>query len=227
MDRNTALESLYENLQIKDSIKRNIINLNETQIDEILMSESLLPIEEEVIEELFGKTRAKLAGGLAKAGAKVGNVAKRVGTKVGNVAQKAGAVAGNIGELGKEMGSKVAGNPQQGDYVNPADVGNAQANTVDPQVAQQQAQLTSLMKGIVGSINNMEKIGLDDASLQNIDPDIAQSIINGKKWFGDAVNKINSLSQGSQQQAAPQQQQAQAPQQGAARQSSLSQGTSA
>jgi len=203
--RDGELENIYEQLSYKASVVSQFRTLTHEQIDNLLLSENLNEVQEQVIEELFGKTRAKLAGAGAKLGAQAGNIANKVTTGAKNLGAKAGQMASNVGNAA--MGNQ--------DQLAPvADAGNAEAQQADPQAAANAAKLQSIMPQLVKTLNkanqslagDLEALGLNFQTIAQVDPEAAKSIKYAAGWITKAIQDLNSASQGVQQQADPQQQ---------------------
>jgi uncharacterized phage infection (PIP) family protein YhgE len=202
--RDENLENLYESVSIREQLREHYSMFSSDQIDDILLNnESLSVLEEEVIEELFGKTKARLAGVGANLGARASNLKNQVQTGISNAGQKAGAMAGNIGATVKGTGSRVMGNQAgiaQADagLTDVSQVGNAQAQTQDPQAAANAAKLQSILPQIKKSIGGAYKsidsdlaaLGLDAKTLAQIDPEVAKAISYAKGWLKAAHGKL-------------------------------------
>lgn len=202
-DRREDLEAIYENIGYKDTLINYYSKLTDKQITNILENNSNLPdLDLEVIEELFGKTKAKLAGMGAKLGAHAGNMKNKVSTGISNTNQKWGAITNNVGNIGRNAAKAVKGQYQSGDFqagqIDPRAVGNQQAQQVDPQLAANTAKLNAILPDIKNVIanaynsvdKNLSDLGLDVQTLKQIDPEIAKAISNAKGWLKSAYTRL-------------------------------------
>lgn len=199
--RNVNLENLYENLSIKRELTNNYKNLTEDQVDQLLES-NISPMQEEVIEELFGKTRAKMAGAAANLGARATNLKNQVATGAQNVGAKVGAYTQNAKNLAQQGKNALQGQYQTGDLaqgqVDPSQVGNNVAPQVDPNQAANAAKLNSILPQLTDMIKNtytqinsdLNALGLDTNTLQQLNPDLGKAITNGLSWLKYANNQI-------------------------------------
>ncbi len=198
--RNEELETIYETMSYRENLTAYLKTLTEHQINELLLTENLDPICEEVIEELFG---AKFAGAKAKLGAQASNLKNRVKTGVSNVGQKAGAMASNTGGALKGLGSRIMGNQagiQAADagLQDVSQVGNQQAQIQDPNLARNQAVLQSYAPQIQKTISqtikklnsDLASLGLDSATIQSIDPELAKSLSYAQGWLKAILTKL-------------------------------------
>lgn len=198
------LEDIYSKISHKQSLLDHYSKIPSNEIDNVLLSESVSPLEEEVIEELFGKTKAKLAGAGANIGARAANLKNKVATGASNIAQKTGAVAGNLGK-GLKQGVANVGNVAMGQQpqqvqglVDPSQVGNQTAEYQDPNAAANAAKLQAILPDIKKSIgsayksidNNLGALGLDAETLNQINPEVAQAIKYAKGWLKAAYTKL-------------------------------------
>lgn len=192
--RDENLENLYESVSIREQLREHYSMFSSNQIDDILLNnESLSVLEEEVIEELFGKTRAKLAGAGANLKARGSNLKNQVQTGISNMGQKAGAIAGNVGGVAKGLNAGIMGNQ--------AGMQQAQAQTQDPQAAANAAKLQSILPQIKKAVggaysavdSNLASLGLDANTLAQVDPEVAQSIALAKKYLKSAYNRMNTM----------------------------------
>lgn len=201
-NREEGLESIYESLTHSDYLRGQFSRLSVEQVDNILMNENVTPEEEAVIEELFGRTKAKLAGVGANIGARASNLKNKVQTGVSNIGQKAGAVANNISNAASQVGNIATGNYNSGDLEagqqQVSQVGNAQAQTQDPtqaaNTAKLQAILPEIKKAVGGAYEsidaNLAALGLDAKTLAQVDPEVAKAIKYAKGWLKSAYTKL-------------------------------------
>lgn len=212
--RDGGLEDIYEQVSIKEQMLSQYASFSEAQVDSILMNEQVSPLQEEVIEELFGKTKAKLAGVKANIGAKATNLKNKVATGASNLAQKGVTAAQNV------KNAVTGENPLQP----VSQVGNQTPETVDPAAAANAAKLASIAPQIQKTItkasqsltNDLAALGLDEATLAASNPELAQAIKYSQGWLKAAMTKLSAAAaqpaqqqQSQQPQAAPQAQQPQ------------------
>lgn len=202
--RDENLENLYESVSIKEQLRNSYRMLTLEQVDNILLTnENLSTLEEEVIEELFGRTKAKLAGAAANVGARAQNLKNRVTTGASNIGQKAGAIASNIGNAAAQVGNVATGKYNTGDLeagqTNVSQVGNNQAQIQDPNAAANNAKLQAILpeikKAVAGAYTSIDKnlagLGLDANTLAQVDPEVAKAISYAKQWLKAAYTKLN------------------------------------
>ena len=200
--RSGELEDIYECMSYKAQITAHIKTLTEEQVDNILLSENVDPIQEEVIEELFGKTRAKIAGAGAKLGAQASNLKNRVATGASNVGQKAKAVAGNVANVAKQGVNAVSGQYQSGDLAagqtDVSQVGTDVAQQTDPQQAANAAKLQAMVPHIHKTLQkaqaalsaDLQAIGLTPEALNQLDPEIGKAIKYSQGWLKAALTRL-------------------------------------
>lgn len=204
----TDLETLYESTTLKESIRNHYNGFTLESIDALLESDQELgDLELEVIEELFGRTRAKLAGAGAKLGAQASNLRNRATTGISNAKQKAGAYANNIKNIGKQGLNAVQGQYQTGDLaqgqVDPASVGNQQAQIQDPNQAATAAKLQTILPELQKSISStfskidgdLQALGLDANSLGQINPNLSRYLNYAKGALKKAHTELSKAIQ--------------------------------
>lgn len=200
---NDGLESAYKAVQIKDQLRRHYSNFSEEQVDTLLENhDNIHELEMEVIEELFGRSKAKLAGAKAKLGAHASNLKNRAATGLNNIGKKAGAYANNAANIGKQGLKALGGQYNTGDFeagqIDPSTVGNDQPTLQDPNAAANSAKLQAILPELKKTLStvfdkingDLNALGLDNDTLNQVNPELAKDIRYVKGWLKSAYQKL-------------------------------------